>query len=104
MGGFFTSFDYSPVGDWKKIWIADYSNVESVRQKLGSKHGIDVDDFILHTKVNRNLMGEEQYSEVHGLRTVIRVRVSSGRRVQAFITLQDETFNIWSIRSARYLD
>jgi hypothetical protein len=92
------------VGNWKRIWIADYSNIEFMREKLGSKHGIDIDDFVLHTKVNKNLMGEEQYSREHGLRTVIRIRVSNGRRVQAFITLQDESFNIWSIRSARYLD
>jgi ribosomal protein S12 len=75
-----------------------------MREKLGSKHGIDIDDFVLHTKVNKNLIGEERYSAEHGLRTVIRVRASNGRTVQAFITLQDQTFDIWSIRSARYLD
>ena len=92
------------MGTWRRVWIADFYDIESLREKLGSKHGIDVDDFILHSKVNKYLLGEDQYSGVHGLRTVIKIKLSNGRTVAAYIDLANEEYDIWSIRSARYID
>ena len=92
------------MASWKKIWIADYSNIDSIREKIGSKHGIDIDDFVLQTKVNKNLFGEEGFSIDHGLRTVIEVKLSNGKRIRAYIDLIDADFDIWSIRTVRYID
>ena len=92
------------MGTWRRVWIADFYDIESLREKLGSKHGIDVDDFIAQTKVKKNLLGGEEYSEVHGLRTVIEVKLNNGKTVRAYLDLSDEYFDIWSIRTGRYLD
>ena len=54
--------------------------------------------------MKKNLLGGEEYSEVHGLRTVIEVKLNNGKTVRAYLDLADEYFDIWSIRTARYLD
>lgn len=74
------------------------------RSKVGSKHGIDIDDFELRAKVNKGLEGFDEIDPVHGLRTVIEVDLSNKRRVRAYIDIVDSLLDSYSIRSIRYID
>ena len=34
------------MGNYRTIWISGFSNIDEIRQKLGSKYGIDVEEFL----------------------------------------------------------
>lgn len=89
---------------WRLIWITDYVDKNGLQSKLGSKHGIDVEDFTAHTLTNKQLLGYEIEDSTHGIRTVIEFQLSNGKWARAYIDLVNSEFDIWSLRTARYLD
>lgn len=89
---------------WRPIWVADYKNLDDHRSKAGSKHGIDIDDFAMHSKVNKQLRGYDEDDLKHGIRTVIEVQLSNQRRVRAYLDLVDPALDLYSIRSVRFID
>jgi hypothetical protein len=88
---------------WRLVWIAEYTNIEAVREKLGSKYGIDVDELKSHTVCNTRLLGYEDFSYKHGLRTVIHVKVDHDKTIKAFIQSVDKENNLWLIKTAIYI-
>ena len=87
---------------YRSIWITEIVNRESIREKLGSKYGIDYGVVETHLICNRNLRGFDEFHEIHGLRTVIRLLLPGGKFIRIVIELVDEENNLWIIRTTRY--
>ena len=87
---------------YRSIWITEILNKESIREKLGSKYGIDFGDLEGYLICNRDLRGIDEDHEIHGLRTVIRLRLPGDKVIRIVITLVNEENNTWIIRTARY--
>ena len=104
VGGFFNSTEDSRVDKCRRIWISGFSNIDEIRQKLGSKYGIDVDEIKRITIANPNLLGRDDFSAKHGLRTVVEIVTPSGKTLLIVMRLVDSQNYIWKIRTARYLN
>ena len=89
--------------EYRPVWIANFLNIDSVRQKLGSKYGIDVDLLEEYSKFNSHLRGYDEWHSRHGLRTVIQIPMPNGKYIRAVIELVDNENDSWIIRTARYL-
>jgi len=85
------------------IWITEIVNKESIREKLGSKYGIEYAELEGHLICNRNLRGFDEDHPKHGLRTVVRVRMTEGKVIRVVIELIDEINFSWKIRTALYI-
>ena len=70
---------------YRPIWIAEFLNMERLREKLGSKYGIDVDEFERLARFNSNLRGYDEFHPEHGLRTVIQIEISRGKFMRTVI-------------------
>ncbi len=88
--------------EYKPIWIAEFSNADEIREKLGSKYGIDVEEMKRFAITNLQLRGYNEFNKKHGLRTVIFIDVSKNKRIVAWIQLEDRHTHKWKIRTARY--
>jgi len=73
-----------------------------MREKLGSKYGINFGELEGHLICNRNLRGFDEDHEIHGLRTVIRLRLQGDKVIRIVISQVDEENSSWIIRTARY--
>ena len=89
--------------EYRPIWIAEFLNKELLREKLGSKYGIDIDELERLAKFNSNLRGYDEFHSEHGSRTVIQIEISRGKFIRAVIQLVDIENDSWIIRTARYL-
>ena len=88
---------------YRALWISGFSNIDEIRQKLGSKYGIDVEEIKRFAIANSELRGRGDFNAKHGLRTVVKVVTSSGKTLLVVIQLVDSQNHIWKIRTARYL-
>ena len=89
---------------FKPIWITAFTNAEEIREKLGSKYGIDVDEIKRYALTNSQLRGRDVIDEVHGLRTVIIIVLPRGKTIMAWIELENSEIHTWKIRTARYIN
>ena len=88
---------------YRSLWISGFSNIDEVRQKLGSKYGLDVEEIKRFAIANPELRGRDDFNAKHGLRTVVKVVTSSGKTLLIVMNLVDSQNHIWKIRTARYL-
>ena len=88
---------------YRSLWISGFSNIDEIRQKLGSKYGLDVEEIKRFAIANPELRGRDDFNAKHGLRTVVKVVTSSGKTLLIVINLVDSQNHIWKIRTARYL-
>ena len=89
---------------YRSIWITGFSNIDEIRQKLGSKYGIDVEEIKRFAIANSELRGRDDFNAKHGLRTVVKVVTSSGKTLLVVMQLVDPQNYIWKIRTARCLN
>jgi len=89
---------------YRSIWISGFSNIDEIRQKLGSKYGIDIEEIKRFAIANPELRGRDDFNAKHGLRTVVKIETSSGKTLLVVMQLVDPQNNIWKIRTARYLN
>ena len=101
---FYFIFHYSPVVLYKSIWITEIANSESIRSKLGSKHGINIDELESHLICNKRLRGFEVHQNGRGLRTVVKVSISQMKVIRVVIQVVDVEKNVWKIKTARYIN
>ncbi len=90
--------------EYRSVWIVSFLNKEKARSKLGSKYGIDIDEFCLQTELNSQLGGYVEAHKKHGLRTVIQIVMPNQKVIRAVIQEIDRENNYWIIRTARYLN
>jgi len=88
---------------YRSLWISGFSNIDEIRQKLGSKYGLDVEEIKRFAIANPELRGRDDFNAKHGLRTVVKVVTSSGKTLLIVMNLVDSQNHIWKIRTAHYL-
>jgi hypothetical protein len=71
----------------RSIRISCFSNVDEIRQKLGSKYGIDVEEIKRYAIANSDQRGRDHVSPKHGLRTVVQIVTLSGKTLLIVIQL-----------------
>lgn len=92
---------YSPVENWKLIWIASLEINDSIRKKIHSKYHVDSDELLAYLVCNARVRGRTIFNLEHGQRYLIFAQVQPGKIFEVHANLVDSEYSAWSLGTTR---